>query len=88
MAALHGDNDEENKTLPGAPNSTTSCRVGDRRVRLCYFMDWLGEELGFKEMEDWYRISKKDITQKGGVSLLNKYGCSPSKLVLCKICKK
>src|SRR5580700_3437692 len=42
MAALHGDNDEENKTLPGAPNSTTSCRVGDRRVRLCYFMDWLG----------------------------------------------
>jgi hypothetical protein len=46
------------------------------------FMDTLGKELEFYQMEDWYSISKRQIVDKGGISLLNKYGQSPSKLVM------
>jgi len=37
------------------------------------FMDWLGKELNFKKMDDWYNISQKAIGENGGGSLLNKY---------------
>ena len=46
------------------------------------FMDWLGNQLGFKEMDDWYGVTVKQIHENGGVTLLNKYGSSPSKLVM------
>ena len=46
------------------------------------FMDQLGNRLGFKEMDDWYGITAKQIHENGGVTLLNKYGRSPSKLVM------
>jgi hypothetical protein len=45
------------------------------------FMDWLGSQLGFKKMEDWYMVKKKDIRDKGGALLLTKYGGSPYNLV-------
>ena len=46
------------------------------------FLDWFGNQLGFKEMDDWYGITEKQILENGGVTLLNKYGESPSKLVM------
>ena len=46
------------------------------------FMDQLGNRLGYGEINAWYTITQKQIHQNGGVSLLNKYGGSPSKLVM------
>ena len=46
------------------------------------FMDWLGLELGFNKMDDWYRITSDDISKKGGSgSLNNSFNGSPSLLV-------
>ena len=45
------------------------------------FMDLLGKQLGFKTMEDWYKITQKDIIEYGGSQLLDQYSCSPSKIV-------
>jgi hypothetical protein len=46
------------------------------------FLDWLGNELGFKYMEDWYKIRAKDIIKHGGKALLDKFNGSPSQLVI------
>jgi hypothetical protein len=45
------------------------------------FVDWLGKELGFKQMDDWYKLTVKDIKENGGARLLHKYQQSPSKFV-------
>lgn len=45
------------------------------------FVDWLGKELGFKEMRDWYKLTKEDVTKNGGSGLLSHYRGSPSLLV-------
>lgn len=37
------------------------------------FVEWLGKELNFKTMEDWYNISQADIKQHGGGGLLHYY---------------
>jgi hypothetical protein len=44
-------------------------------------LDLLGNQLGFKRMEDWYNVTVKQIREKGGSKLLRKYDNSPSKLV-------
>jgi hypothetical protein len=46
------------------------------------FLDRLGKQLGFQNMNDWYRIAFKDIKENGGISLLHKYDDSPSKVLL------
>jgi hypothetical protein len=45
------------------------------------FMEWLGKELKFNKMEDWYKITLKNIQENGATGLVAKYGGSPSKLV-------
>jgi hypothetical protein len=45
------------------------------------FLDWLGNQLNFKLMQDWCNLSLRQIVKNGGLSLLAKYGNSPSKLV-------
>jgi hypothetical protein len=45
------------------------------------FLHWLGKQLGFKNMDDWYNIKAKQIVERGGNGLLDRYGYSPSKLV-------
>lgn len=45
------------------------------------FMDHLGQHLGFKTKEEWYKITCKDIVKQGGHGLLVEYDSSPSKLV-------
>lgn len=37
------------------------------------FLDWLGKELGFKSMTDWYQITAELIYKHGGEGLLLKY---------------
>jgi len=45
------------------------------------FMDDIGEQLGFKELDDYHYITSKELTKRGGSALLRRYGGSPSKLV-------
>lgn len=37
-------------------------------------MDRIGRKLGFKEMRDWYRLSKEELQRNGGGRLLSKHG--------------
>jgi hypothetical protein len=46
------------------------------------FMEWLGRQLGFQKMEDWYSVTYYSICSFGGKGLLSKYGNSPSKLLI------
>ena len=45
-------------------------------------MDWIGKQLGFQKMDDWYNVTLKDLQQNGGARLLSHYGDSPSKALL------
>ena len=45
------------------------------------FLDWLGQQLGVKSMDDWYNITKDTMIQKGAGSLLRKYDSSPAKML-------
>ncbi len=53
----------------------------ERRNRVRY-LDWLGEQLGFKRLEDWYQVTKKDIANHHGLGLLLRFGSS--KIALLK----
>ena len=44
------------------------------------FLNWLGEFLNFKQMDDWYQVTLTDITDNGGSTLLQKFG-SHSKML-------
>ena len=45
-------------------------------------MEYLGDKLNFKSMEDWYKISIHDFRNNEGNGLLVFYGNSPSKCVM------
>ena len=45
-----------------------------------FFIEWLGKELGFKHINDWFNITQKHIQDYGGRGLLFKYGGSPFRL--------
>lgn len=46
------------------------------------YLEWLGRELGYSKMEDWYKISAGLIQNNKGGSLLASYQNSPSKCVM------
>ncbi len=50
----------------------------DNPVNRHHYLDSLGQQLGFRCVEDWYQISFKDLTQPHGARLLAKFGNSPS----------
>ncbi|MGH7962887.1 MAG: hypothetical protein ACRERD_13830 [Candidatus Binatia bacterium] len=41
------------------------------------YLDWLGKQLGFRRVEDWYRISCEDFAKWHGAGLLANTGDSP-----------
>ena len=45
-------------------------------------MDWLGKELGYTKMEDWYNISVKAIYNNYGCGILHHFNDSPSQIVI------
>ncbi len=45
------------------------------------YLEWLGEQLGFKEPRDWYRIQACDFSNHSGVALLDRFNRSPSAVV-------
>src|SRR5512138_3298925 len=46
------------------------------------FLDELAKELGFKSKEQWYHITKSQITNKRGAGLLQLYNNSPSRMLI------
>ena len=46
------------------------------------YMEWLGNELGYKTMEDWYGINKDVISENRGGGLLNHYGSKSSSCIM------
>lgn len=50
----------------GAPNG-----YWNNRENRCRFMDWLGEQLGFESVDDWYSATGADFFQHHGGGLLN-----------------
>ncbi len=68
MIVINGNN------LASTHNGTTRTIKGT--------LDQLGNRLNFKEMDAWYSVTQKQIHENEGITLLNKYGGSPSKLVM------
>lgn len=54
----------------------------DNKKNVLHFVEYLAEQLGFKDMKDWYRISSEDIVKNGGSQLLEKYGDSCSEVII------
>eukprot|EP00026_Physarum_polycephalum_P013000 Phypoly_transcript_13357.p1 GENE.Phypoly_transcript_13357~~Phypoly_transcript_13357.p1 ORF type:complete len:301 (+),score=40.83 Phypoly_transcript_13357:162-1064(+) len=46
------------------------------------FLEYIGEELGFKSPSDWYRIKGNHFYKFNGHSLLKKYNYSPAEVVM------
>src|SRR4051812_22852167 len=42
------------------------------------FFNWLGLQLGYKEMDDWYNVTQDGIAQHGKGLLIQHYNNSPS----------
>lgn len=53
---------------------------GDPKNRRRY-LDWLGEELGFNKIEDWYRLTSNDLNQYRGYGLCRMFNSSPYAVV-------
>lgn len=45
------------------------------------YLEWLGQELGFRRREDWYRVTCYDFDRYRGSKLLKKFGASVSTLM-------
>lgn len=45
------------------------------------FVEWLGKELKFERMEDWYSVTLEQIRRFGGRSLSERYGNSPAEIL-------
>jgi len=46
------------------------------------YLEWLGGELGFENMEDWYQIKTDDLMLHRGASLLCKFDFSPIAILM------
>jgi hypothetical protein len=46
-----------------------------------HFMDWLGNQLGYKTLEDFHQITLENIKNFGGSGILTKYGSSIIKIL-------
>src|SRR4051812_25170341 len=53
-------------------HSNTSKRCWNKSTHRIYF-DWLGKELHFEKMEDWYNLTLNDIHRYRGDVLLKRY---------------
>jgi hypothetical protein len=45
------------------------------------FMQSLGQKLGYRQLEDWYDVTRQDFSKNGGNFLLSKYGNSFPRLL-------
>ena len=45
------------------------------------YMEWLGKELGYTTIEDWYKVSANDFKRNRGGTILKQYNSSPIKVL-------
>src|SRR5690606_6973960 len=56
---------------------STSQRFWQSKQNRLDYMDWLGDKLGLKTTDDWYKVSRSHFhTNRGGGMLANYYGDS------------
>jgi len=71
----------EESWLPWKFTKVSNSTWKDKQIHKDYAI-WLGEELNYKNMEDWYKITAKDIYSNYGCGLLhNYYNGSPSQFL-------
>jgi len=46
------------------------------------FMEYLGKQLNLQHMDEWYKVTTRQISEKGGGGLLRKYNGSPANLIM------
>jgi hypothetical protein len=73
---------EDGKKFKKVPNGFWEVSTNQRD-----FLDWLGRHLGFTRMEDWYQVTKRDIIEHGGASLLHRFNNSPSEALKTIYCE-
>lgn len=49
-------------------------RFWQQRANRYRYLDWLGEQLGYRRPEDWYQLTYEQVTAHGGARLLRLYG--------------
>jgi hypothetical protein len=59
-----------------APNSSW-----ENKENQLQYMNWLGEQLGYTTIEDWYKITKNDFEKNYGCRLCQIYNSSPYQLL-------
>nr|AIJ02278.1 hypothetical protein [uncultured soil microorganism] len=52
--------------------------LAENRLR---YVEWLGEQLGFTQREEWYRVTGRDFQRHYGGGLFSKFQSSPSALL-------
>ncbi|MGA2620744.1 MAG: hypothetical protein ABSF26_24230 [Thermoguttaceae bacterium] len=52
------------------------------RANCSTYMDWLADRLGYRQPDDWYRVTQDDFLRNAGNGLVKKYGSSPSAAVM------
>jgi hypothetical protein len=66
-------------------NGFNFCKVGrrywEKKENQKLFMNEFSKQLGIESMDDWYKISQKQIIDHGGLGLLTHYGNSLSLLI-------
>jgi hypothetical protein len=65
--------------------STTRKGFWNSRRNQLEYMHWLGQQLGFRRPQDWYRVTQEHFHSHAGASLLKKYGMSAFKTVMALI---
>jgi len=54
----------------------------DDRRNCRRYMRWLGKRLGYRRLDDWYRVTYWDFTRNHGKTLLRRYRNSPAAAVM------
>lgn len=53
----------------------------NRRANRVRYLKWLGRKIGFKKLDDWYRLTREDIESNHGNQLIKFYCGSPQSAV-------
>jgi hypothetical protein len=60
----------------GVPHGFWEKRENRRR-----YMAWLGEQLGYKQIEDWYQVTKYEFYDNAGIQFIKRFDGSPIEAV-------
>ena len=59
-----------------------SSRFWYSRANRRKYLGWLGERLGYQQLDDWYRVTQKDFVCNRGMVLLQRYSSAPWQAVM------